>query len=39
MDMRVSFPGGKRVDAEYKGFTINTDQSVKNGGEGAASPC
>lgn len=37
MDMRVSFPGGKRVDAEYKGFTINTDQSVKNGGEGAAS--
>ena len=34
MDMNISFPGGKRVDAQYKGFTIQTDQSVMNGGEG-----
>jgi ribosomal protein S12 methylthiotransferase accessory factor len=32
----VSFPGGKRVDAEYNGFTIRTDQSPKGGGEGSA---
>jgi hypothetical protein len=25
--MLVSFPGGKRVDAEYGGFTIRADQS------------
>ena len=34
--MSVSFPGGKRVDAEYDGFTIRTDQSPKGGGEGSA---
>ena len=34
--MTVSFPGGKRVDAEYGGFTIKTDQSPKGGGEGSA---
>jgi ribosomal protein S12 methylthiotransferase accessory factor len=34
--MTVSFPGGKRVDAEYNGFTIRTDQSPKGGGEGSA---
>ena len=34
--MSVSFPGGKRVDAEYGGFTIRTDQSPKDGGEGSA---
>ncbi len=32
----VTFPGGKRVDAHYNGFTVQTDQSVKNGGEGSA---
>jgi putative redox protein len=36
MDMVVTFPGGKRINAEYKGFTIHTDQSKKNGGEGMA---
>lgn len=36
MDMIVTFPGGKKVDASYKGFTINTDQSEKNGGDGTA---
>jgi len=34
--MTVSFPGGKRVDAHYEGFTIQTDQSPKGGGEGSA---
>ena len=34
MEMETSFPGGKRVDAKYKDFTIQTDQSVKYGGEG-----
>jgi putative redox protein len=34
--MKVTFPGGKRVDAEYGGFTIRTDQSPKGGGEGSA---
>ena len=32
----VSFPGGKRADAEYKGFSIRTDQSRHGGGEGGA---
>ncbi len=36
MDMIVTFPGGKKVDASYKGFTIKTDQSEKNGGDGTA---
>ena len=34
--MKVSFPGAKRVDAEYHGFTIRTDQPPKVGGEGSA---
>jgi putative redox protein len=34
--MKVSFPGGKRVDADYHGFTIQTDQPPKAGGEGSA---
>ena len=36
MDMQISFPGGKRVDANYKGFSIATDQPVKEGGDGSA---
>jgi putative redox protein len=34
--MIVTFPGGKRVDAQYKGFTIRTDQPTRGGGEGSA---
>jgi putative redox protein len=34
--MIVRFPGGKRVDAEYGGFTVHTDQPVEAGGEGSA---
>jgi ribosomal protein S12 methylthiotransferase accessory factor len=36
--MVVSFPGGKRVDAEYGGFIIRTDQPPQAGGEGSAPP-
>jgi putative redox protein len=36
MEMVITFPGGKRVDAEFEKFTIHTDQSKKNGGEGSA---
>ena len=36
MTMEISFPGGKKVDAVFKGFTIKTDQSEKDGGEGSA---
>jgi putative redox protein len=35
-DMKVIFPGGKRVNVEYKGFVIETDQPVYAGGEGKA---
>jgi putative redox protein len=39
MDMNVYFPGGKRVYADYKGFTIETDQPVTaGGGDSAPSP-
>jgi len=34
--MTVQFPGGKKVDAHYNGFTIRTDQSPRGGGEGSA---
>jgi putative redox protein len=36
MDMIVTFPGNKKVNAEYKGFTIQTDQAVHAGGDGSA---
>ncbi len=36
MEIRITFPGGKKVDAEVNGRTIKTDQSVKVGGEGSA---
>lgn len=36
MDIHVSFPGGKRVDADVGGFTIRTDQPIDRGGQGSA---
>ncbi len=36
MEMDVYFPGGKRVYADYGGFTIETDQPVMGGGDGSA---
>ncbi|MDQ1350354.1 MAG: putative redox protein [Acidobacteriota bacterium] len=35
-DMRIYFPGGKKVYADYKGFTHKTDQPTYAGGEGSA---
>ncbi len=36
MDMVVTFPGNKKVDSAYKGFTVQTDQPVSEGGENTA---
>lgn len=36
VNIKVRFPGGKRAYAECKGFTIETDQSEKHGGDGSA---
>jgi ribosomal protein S12 methylthiotransferase accessory factor len=35
-EMIVSFGGGKKVNAEFNGFTIHTDQATYAGGEGSA---
>jgi len=35
-EMVVGFPGGKRVDARYGDFVIETDQAPEAGGEGSA---
>ena len=34
--MEITFPGGVRVNAQYNGFDIATDQPEKNGGENSA---
>jgi putative redox protein len=34
--IRIVFPGDLRIDAEYKGFIIKTDQPVHQGGGGTA---
>jgi ribosomal protein S12 methylthiotransferase accessory factor len=36
MDMEITFPGGKRVNAEINGMVVETDQPVTLGGEGTA---
>jgi ribosomal protein S12 methylthiotransferase accessory factor len=36
MEIRVTFPGGKKVNAEMGGVVIPTDQPVEDGGEGTA---
>ncbi|MEN6369111.1 MAG: OsmC family protein [Thermotogota bacterium] len=36
MEMQIGFPGGKRVDASYKGFVVRTDQPQASGGAGSA---
>lgn len=36
MDMNIYFPGGKRVYADYGGFTIETDQPARGGGGDSA---
>ena len=34
--MEITFPGGVRVNAQYKGFETATDQPEKGGGENTA---
>lgn len=34
--MEITFPGGRKVQANYKGYNILTDQPALAGGEGAA---
>lgn len=36
MNISVTFPGGKRVDAAFDGHLVATDQSSAHGGEGSA---
>ncbi len=36
MDMTITFPGNKKVTAEYKGFSIETDQPHQGGGDNSA---
>jgi ribosomal protein S12 methylthiotransferase accessory factor len=36
MTMEIEFPGNKKVNARYKGFTIETDQAREEGGDGSA---
>ncbi len=35
-EMIVTFAGGKKVNADFNGFTIHTDQQPYAGGEGSA---
>ncbi len=36
MDMKIYFPGGKKVYADFNDFTHKTDQPMMAGGEGSA---
>ncbi len=36
MEMKITFPGGKRVDAGFGPYTVKTDQPVMGGGDGSA---
>lgn len=36
MEMDIYFPGNKKVFADYKGFTIETDQPQADGGDNSA---
>lgn len=36
MEMKVSFPGNLKVNAEFAGFTVETDQPALAGGDGSA---
>lgn len=35
-EIRIAFPGKKRVDAIFGEFTVHTDQRPRSGGEGTA---
>lgn len=35
-EIQISFAGGKKVNANFRGVEVRTDQSIKEGGEGSA---
>lgn len=35
-EIKVTFAGNKRINSEYKGFTVETDQPVHQGGDGSS---
>ncbi len=35
-ELKVVFGGNYKIDVEYKGFTVRTDQPVRDGGDGTA---
>lgn len=35
-EMKISFPGGRKVNASFEGFDIESDQLPDSGGEGSA---
>jgi ribosomal protein S12 methylthiotransferase accessory factor len=36
MEMEITFPGGKKVEASFNEYTVITDQPVSDGGAGTA---
>ncbi len=36
MEMTISFPGGKKIYADYNGFVVGTDYAKNDGGEESA---
>lgn len=36
MELKITFPGGKKVNAEMGGYVVPTDQPVEDGGDGSA---
>ena len=36
MEMRIHFPGNKKVSADFKGFSVSTDQPERAGGDETA---
>ena len=36
MEMTIYFPKGKKVNADFQKFTVETDQSIEDGGEDSA---
>ncbi|MDR3575705.1 MAG: OsmC family protein [Anaerolineaceae bacterium] len=36
MELMIDFPGGKRVDAHFDNFTVQTDQPKTSGGDNSA---
>ncbi len=35
-DVAVTFPGGRKIDASFDGYTVHTDLPPESGGEGSA---